>query len=88
MPASYIVNEGQKLEIYKKIAAIQTEEDYMDMQDELIDRFSDMPPCVCNLLDISYIKAMANHVGCDMIEYKQGALVLQLREDAPLIPAS
>ncbi len=86
LPASYIVNEGQKLEIYKKIAAIQTEEDYMDMQDELIDRFSDMPPCVCNLLDISYIKAMANHVGCDMIEYKQGALVLQLREDAPIDP--
>ena len=86
LPSTYIANESQKLEIYKKIAAIQNEEDYFDMQDELTDRYSDMPQCVSNLLDISYIKAMANHVGCDLLEYKKNSLTLQLRPDAPMDP--
>ena len=38
------------------------------------------------MLDISYIKAMANHVGCDLLEYKKNSLILQLRADAPLDP--
>ena len=86
LPSTYIANESQKLEIYKKIAAIQNEEDFYDMQDELTDRYSDMPQCVSNLLDISYIKAMANHVGCDLLEYKKNSLILQLRPDAPIDP--
>ena len=44
------------------------------------------PPPTINLLDISYIKAMANHVGCDLLEYKKNSLILQLRPDAPIDP--
>ncbi len=44
IPATYIKNEYQKLDIYKRISAIETEEEYMDMQDELMDRFGDIPP--------------------------------------------
>lgn len=86
LPSTYIANEGQKLDIYKKIAAIRNEEDYYDMQDELTDRYADMPQCVSNLLDISYIKALANQAGSDLLEYKKGMLSLQFREDAPLDP--
>ena len=43
IPAYYIKNEYQKLDIYKRISAIETEDEYMDMQDELIDRFGDIP---------------------------------------------
>lgn len=38
IPATYIRSENQKLDIYKRIAAIETEEDLADMTDELIDR--------------------------------------------------
>ncbi|MCI8633795.1 MAG: transcription-repair coupling factor [Lachnospiraceae bacterium] len=86
LPSTYIANESQKLDIYKKIAAIRGEEDYYDMQDELTDRYADMPQCVSNLLDISYIKALANQSGSDLLSYKKGMLSLQLRPDAPLDP--
>lgn len=43
IPASYIPNEYQKLDIYKRIAAIETEEEQEDMLEELIDRFGDPP---------------------------------------------
>lgn len=43
IPAAYIKNEYQKLDIYKRISAIETEDEYMDMQDELLDRFGDIP---------------------------------------------
>ena len=43
IPASYIKNEYQKLDIYKRISGIENQEEYMDMQDELIDRFGDIP---------------------------------------------
>ena len=86
IPPEYIPNEGQKLQIYKKIAAIRTEEDYFDMQDELTDRYSDMPLCVSNLLDITYIKALANQAGVEMLEYKEGCLQLNFRQGADLDP--
>ena len=60
IPVSYIKNEYQKLDVYKRISAIESEEEYMDMQDELIDRFGDIPKAVDNLLRIALIKAVAH----------------------------
>lgn len=60
IPANYIKSEFQKLEIYKRIAEIQTEEEYLDMQEELTDRFGDMPNSVVYLLYIALIKALAH----------------------------
>ena len=60
IPSSYISNEETKLEIYKKIALVKTEEDFLDMQDELIDRFGEMPKSVANLLYVARIKALAS----------------------------
>lgn len=62
IPASYIKNEYQKLGIYKKIACISNEEEYMDMQDELTDRFGDIPKTVDNLMNIALIKALAHEL--------------------------
>ena len=63
IPASYIRNEVQKLEIYKRIAAIANEEEYDEMVDELSDRFGDLPKSAQNLLDIALLKAQA-HEAC------------------------
>ena len=60
IPGRYIKNEYQKLDIYKRISAIETEEEYMDMQDELMDRFGDIPRSVENLLKIAAIRALAH----------------------------
>ena len=63
IPASYIKNEIQKLEIYKRIAGISNEEEYDEMVDELSDRFGDLPKSAQNLLDIALLKAQA-HEAC------------------------
>ena len=60
IPGKYIEDEEQKIEIYKKIAAIESYEDYSELVDELIDRFGNIPLEVENLMLISYIKALAN----------------------------
>ena len=41
--SSYIPHESHKIEFYKKIASIENKEDKLDIEDELIDRFGDMP---------------------------------------------
>ena len=46
IPEDYIENLSQRIDVYKKIASIKTAEDKMDLIDELIDRFGDIPPTV------------------------------------------
>lgn len=60
IPATYIKSELQKLDMYKRISNIGDKEELMDIQDELIDRFGDIPPAAQNLLSIALIKAMAH----------------------------
>ena len=84
IPDSYISSGSQKLEVYKKIAAIAGEDDYLDMQEELLDRYSDMPACVGNLLDISFLKYLANGLGADSLEEDGFEMKLHFRTDAPI----
>lgn len=58
IPSSFIENEEQKIEIYKKIAATTSKEDIYDVTEEIIDRFGNPPKQVNNLLKISYIKTL------------------------------
>ena len=60
IPSSYIKNEYQKLDIYKRISAIENEDEYIDMQDELMDRFGEIPRPVENLLRIAALKGIAH----------------------------
>ena len=50
IPSAYIKSEYQKLDIYKRIAEIETEEELSDMKDELNDRYGSIPKCAVNLL--------------------------------------
>ena len=56
IPATYIRNEYQKLEIYKRIAAISNEEEYEEMADELMDRYGELPKAAQNLLAVALFK--------------------------------
>ena len=60
IPDSYISNELQKLDIYKRIAGIETQQDYDDMLEELLDRFGEPGKAVLNLLAIAKLKAIAH----------------------------
>lgn len=60
IPSTYIKNEMQKLDMYKRVAGIETEEELSDMQEELTDRFGDPPASVDNLLHIALLKSTAH----------------------------
>jgi len=70
IPGSYIPNEYQKLDIYKRIASIENETEKEDMLEELIDRFGDVPRKVQQLLEIALLKALAHSVYVTNVEQK------------------
>ena len=82
IPMGYIPNEFQKLDIYKRIAGIETEEETEEMLEELIDRFGDPPKSVENLLYIAKIKSMAHQLYFTEVSGKGDALRFTLYEKA------
>jgi len=76
----YIESEILKIEMYKKIASIENDDDVMEIRDELIDRFGDIPPPVDNLIKIAGIKALAADIGLSSVAEKDGGIILQFRE--------
>lgn len=77
IPNDYIMDEVQKIEIYKKIAAIDSKEAMMDIQEELEDRFSNIPKSVENLMNIAYMKAIANKIGIEEIKERPTEIVIK-----------
>lgn len=84
IPASYIKNEYQKLDIYKRISAIENEEESMDMQDELIDRFGEIPKAVENLLAIALLKAMAHRAYVTEVRMNRQEIRLTMYPEAKI----
>ncbi len=70
IPSTYIRSEYQKLDAYKRIANIETMEELNDMEDELVDRYGELPAAAHNLTMIALIKAKAHKIG--FIEIKGG----------------
>ena len=91
IPDGYIKNEYLKLDVYKRISAIETDDEYMDMQDELIDRFGDIPKSVDNLLRVAELKAMAHRAYVTEVDINRQEVRLELypkaRLDVTGIPA-
>ena len=82
IPASYIPNEYQKLDVYKRIASIENEEEMDDMLEELIDRFGDIPKKVQQLLNIASVKALAHSAYLISVEQKGEELKFTMYEKA------
>ncbi len=78
IPDSYIENEEQRLDTYKRVSGIYSEEDYYSMQAELIDRFGDMPKSVENLLDCMYIKSMCEALGIESVVRDNGDVMFTI----------
>ena len=86
IPDSYISNEYQKLDIYKRIAAIENEEEMDEMVDELIDRFGDIPKRVMKLLEAAGLKALAHSVYVTSVEQKGEQYTFTMYERAKVHP--
>lgn len=82
IPPSYIPNEYQKLDIYKRIATIETEEEKDDMLEELIDRFGEPPKKVQQLLAIAQLKALAHSTYIISVEQKGDEFKFSMYEKA------
>ncbi|CEN80647.1 transcription-repair coupling factor [Paraclostridium sordellii] len=76
IPDSYIDDEIIKIEMYKKIASIENEDDMNDIKDELADRFSDIPKSVNALISIAYIKTLCKQVGIEKIRMLKDEVIL------------
>ena len=87
IPSYYIRSEEQKLDVYKRIASVRDEEDDLSIQDELMDRFGNIPKPVKNLLLIARIRAAASLIGASEVKVHIQEAQISMREDAPLDPA-
>lgn len=91
IPAEYILNEFQKLDIYKRIAGLENDEECEDMRAELKDRFGSLPQAVENLLQISLIRARAHRLCVEEIKGKKDgiSIIMNVKADikAENIPA-
>ncbi len=84
IPEGYITGEEVKLDIYKRISGIETEEEKDEMTDELIDRFGDPPKSVMNLLMVSRLKYEAHRAYFNEIRERGDTVTLTLVPQARL----
>ena len=74
IPASYVGNESQKLELYKRIALIENQEECEDLTEELTDRYGDVPAPTLRLMEVALLKAQAHQAWILAIEQKGTAI--------------
>ena len=80
----YISNHSQRLDMYKKIASIESNDDYLEVSDELIDRFGDIPKGTQNLLTASLLRAEAKELGFCEITKKEDNFLFYYKNDPDL----
>ncbi len=84
IPPSYIVNEFQKLDIYKRIAGIDNSAESDDMKEELLDRFGEIPKSVDNLLRIALVRVNAHKLYMPEVRGQNGEIRFLLNPDAKI----
>ncbi|MBR2473240.1 MAG: transcription-repair coupling factor [Clostridia bacterium] len=83
LPQTYISDPGTRVDVYRRIANITDIDDFRDMQDELIDRFGDIPASAQTLLDIALLRADASRADIKEITQRDGKLYFYLRDIQP-----
>ncbi len=84
IPPSYIMNEVQKLDIYKRIAGVADETECADMKEELMDRFGEIPVSVDNLLRIALLRRQAHELYLGEVQGKNEVLTFSFTQNAPI----
>ena len=78
IPDRYVPAPEQRMDLYRRIAAIRSEEDADDLVDELIDRYGEPPRTVNNLISVALLRAAAAQAEITDISQKNGQLVFTL----------
>ena len=86
IPQEYIFNEEQKLDMYKRIASVETESDLGDMKDELLDRFGKIPLSAENLLRVAYMRRLGHNLYMTEIKGGKGTITFSFKADALVDP--
>ncbi|MGM9593339.1 MAG: TRCF domain-containing protein, partial [Candidatus Onthomonas sp.] len=86
LPESYIPSAEQRMDLYRRIARIRTEEDADDMVDELIDRYGEPPKAVNNLISVALLRSAAAEAGFTDVSQKGTVVNFSLKEaDLPAV---
>jgi len=80
IPETYVPSAGQRMDIYRRIALIRTQEDCDDMISELVDRYGEPPAQVVVLTSVSMLRSEASQLGITEISQKEGWLSLKLTD--------
>lgn len=80
LPESYIASPNQRIDMYKKIAAIENEDDKFQIEDELIDRYGDIPKAVQNIIEVAALKITAKEAGITEITQHGTSLTLRFAD--------
>ena len=80
LPADYITDPKQKVEIYKRIHQFENEDQYIEVQDDLIDRFGEYPIEVHNLLEVSLLKMYADAALVDSVSQNKKTIEIELSD--------
>lgn len=88
LPDSYIKNHNQRIDMYKRIAAIECDEDRFEIEDELEDRYGKIPKTARNIIEIASLKPLSRSVGISEITQRGKMIELKFVEgelDATLV---
>ena len=78
IPERYIADSAQRMDLYRRIAAIRSNDDASDLLDEMMDRYGDAPKSVMALLDVALLRAAASRAGISDISQKGKVLKFTL----------
>lgn len=82
--STYIEDENQRIDMYRTISSVSSEKEILDIQDELIDRYGDIPPETVSLIDIAYIRNLAASLGFTSIKEREDAILLIFADKAEI----
>jgi transcription-repair coupling factor (superfamily II helicase) len=86
IPSDYIPEEAQRLRSYKRIADLKTEEQAQKIRDEFADRYGAPPAEVENLIRFSLLKSLAERVGAESIDRRQGFANIKFHPQSKIDP--
>ena len=86
IPADYVPEENQRLQMYKRVARVETESQLGDVTAEMQDRYGPPPPAVRNLLEYASLKLLSMKVGVNAIERKRDNVTLKFQQNAAVDP--
>ena len=75
---NYVSRGEERMDLYRRMAAVRTQEDADDLLDEIVDRYGEPPKGVLNLIDIALLRAKAKEVGIKDIRQKSGDVLFTL----------